>query len=248
MNARVVVVGAGVMGAGIAQSLAVGGAVVVCQDIDEKVLARAEAGLTGGRFGLDAAVARGRSTEQEAAAARQRLTFTTDLSVVAEADVVIEAIPEDLGLKMELFGRMDRLAGPDTVLATNSSGFPVVALAAATQRRDRVVGWHWASPAVAMRLAEIVRTPWTSDKTLELVCGLARQAGKNPVVIQDQPMSWGYVANRIYAAMFREAERVVSEGVASPEEVNQLMVDCYRWPTGPFAMAEGARSGWNGDR
>jgi len=107
-----------------------------------------------------------------------------------------------------------------------------------------VIGWHWASPAFVMKFAEIVVTPETAAATREAVVEAASRCGKHPVVVQDNPMAWGFVANRIYFAMVREATRVVQEGVASQEEVNQLLVDCYRWPVGPFAILKGAGSGW----
>jgi 3-hydroxybutyryl-CoA dehydrogenase/3-hydroxyacyl-CoA dehydrogenase len=117
-------------------------------------------------------------------------------------------------------------------------------MAAVTERPDRVIGWHWASPAPVMKLAEIVRGPHTSDDTVATVVRLAANAGKNPVVVKDTTRAWGYVANRVYAAMVQEALRVVNEGIATREEVDQLMVDCFRWPTGPFGMSRGATSGW----
>ena len=166
------------------------------------------------------------------------------LSALHETDLVIEAVPERLELKIAVFRDLDRHCPPETVLASNSSGFPIAALAAATDRPDKVIGWHWASPAPVMKLAEIVRAPSTSDDTVALVVGLARSAGKHPVVVKDTAMAWGYVANRIYFAMIREASRVVDEGIASREDVDQLMVDCYRWPAGPFGMTRGATSGW----
>ena len=110
-----------------------------------------------------------------------------------------------------------------------------------------MIGWHWASPAYVMKFAEIVVTAATAPAVTRSVEDVARRCGKNPVVVKDQPMSWGFVANRVYGAMLREAARVVEEGVATHEQVNQLMVDCFRWPVGPFAMLKGAGSGW-GDR
>jgi 3-hydroxybutyryl-CoA dehydrogenase/3-hydroxyacyl-CoA dehydrogenase len=238
------VIGAGVMGSGIAQSLAVAGCRVICQDVAEQVLERARASVASGPFGVSSAVTRGKLTQSQADQALDRLSFSTELGDAAQADLVIEAVPEVLSLKIKLFRQLDGLAAGDAVLATNSSGFPVSALAAATERPARVIGWHWASPAPVMKLAEIVRTPETSQETVDLVCRLAAAAGKNPVVVADAPRSWGYVANRIYGAAFQEAERIVREGVASPEQVDRLMVDCYRWPTGPYAMRTGATSGW----
>ncbi|HEX2849086.1 MAG TPA: 3-hydroxyacyl-CoA dehydrogenase family protein [Acidimicrobiales bacterium] len=241
---RIGVMGAGVMGSGIAQVMAIAGHEVVCYDIAEEALEKGRATVDTGRFGVRSAVDRGKLSADEADAALERLTFTTDLDALAASDVVIEAVPERLDLKIKVFRDLDHRAGPTTILASNSSGFPIAALSAATDRPDRVIGWHWASPAPVMKLAEIVRAPDTSDETVEIVTRLAAGAGKNPIVVKDQPRTWGYVANRVYSAMSREARRVVEEGIATREEVDQLMVDCFRWPTGPFGMGRGAGSGW----
>lgn len=115
---------------------------------------------------------------------------------------------------------------------------------ALTRAQEHVTRWHWASPAPVMRAAEIVRTRTTSDETVASVCSVASACGKNPIVIRDAPMSWGFVTNRVYFAMIAEAQRVVSEGVTTADEVDQLMVDCFRWPAGPFGMVQGATSGW----
>jgi 3-hydroxybutyryl-CoA dehydrogenase/3-hydroxyacyl-CoA dehydrogenase len=190
-------------------------------------------------------VERGKLTAEEADAALGRMTFTDDLDAVAAVDLVIEAVPERLDLKVRVFRDLDQRCPPGTILASNSSGFPIQALAAATERPGQVVGWHWASPAPVMKLAEIVRAPDTDDATVDTVVRLAAAAGKNPVVVKDTPMAWGYVANRVYFSMVREAQRVVHEGIATQEQVDQLMVDCFRWPTGPFGMTRGAGSGWS---
>jgi 3-hydroxyacyl-CoA dehydrogenase len=241
---RIGVMGAGVMGAGIAQVLALAGHEVACYDVAAEALDRGRETVDGGRFGVRSAVERGKVTAAEAAAALSRLTFTTDIDEVARADLVIEAVPERLDLKIRVFRDLDQRAAAGTILASNSSGFPIAALAAATDRADRVIGWHWASPAPVMKLAEIVRGPDTSDETVDAVVRIAAAAGKNPVVVKDNPRTWGYVANRVYFAMVREARAVVEEGIATAEQVDELMVDCFRWPTGPFGMTRGARSGW----
>jgi 3-hydroxybutyryl-CoA dehydrogenase/3-hydroxyacyl-CoA dehydrogenase len=217
---------------------------VACYDVAIEALTAARETVDTGRFGIRGAVERGKLGADEAEAALARLDFTPDVEAVYATDVVIEAVPEWLDLKVTTFRELDRHCPEHTILASNSSGFPISALAAATDRADRVVGWHWASPAPVMKMAEIVRAPSTSDQTVETVVELARQAGKNPVVVKDAPMSWGYVANRIYGAMIREADRVASEGVASRGEIDQLMMDCFRWPAGPFGMTQRARSGW----
>jgi 3-hydroxybutyryl-CoA dehydrogenase len=245
MSERIGVMGAGVMGSGIAQVMAIAGHEVICYDISAEALEAGRATIDTGRFGVQSAVERGKLTADEAEATIARVTFSDDLDLVAGTDVIIEAVPERLDLKITVFRDLDQRAPEATILASNSSGFPIAAMAAATDRPDRVVGWHWASPAPVMKLAEIVRARSTSDETVDTVVRLAAGAGKNPVVVKDQPREWGYVANRVYFAMVAEANKVVAEGVASREEVDQLMVDCFRWPTGPFGMTRGAGSGWS---
>ena len=242
---RVGVAGAGVMGSGIAQVLAVAGHEVVCTDLAESSLDAAREAVETGRFGVRSAVDRGKLTTYQADRALQRLTFTTDTDALTDRYLVIEAIPELLDLKVRFWRELDAIADRGTIFASNSSGFPVVAMAAATDRPDRFVGWHWASPAPVMRLAEIVRARGTSDETVDAVVAMAEGAGKNPVVVGDTDTRWGYVTNRVYFAMIREAMAVVDEGIAERDQVDQLMVDCFRWPAGPFGMTRGATSGWS---
>jgi 3-hydroxybutyryl-CoA dehydrogenase len=241
---RVGVIGSGVMGSGIAQVLAIAGHAVWSYDVDADALERARASIATGRFGIASAVERGKLTRDDADAALARLTFTSQLDEALDVDVVIEAIPEKLGLKLEFWRDADGRAPERAIFCSNSSGFPIEAMAAVVDRADRMIGWHWASPAPVMRLAEIVRGPATSDATVATIVRMAGDAGKNPVVVNDTTRSWGYVANRVYSAMVREALRVVDEGIASRQDVDQLMVDCFRWPSGPFGMSKGATSGW----
>jgi 3-hydroxyacyl-CoA dehydrogenase len=242
---RIGVLGAGVMGSGIAQVLAIAGHETVCYDVEAGAVAQGLEHVTAGRFGLDNAVDRGKLTRADADAALARLAFTNQFEAAAASDLVIEAVPERLDLKVKVFRDLDRLSPPATILATNTSGLPVAAMAAATDRPDRVIGWHWASPAPVMKLAEIVVTPATSPETIATVTDLASACGKHPIVVKDNPMAWGFVANRVYFAMVREAQRVVDEGIATRDEVDQLMMDCFRWPSGPFGMVKGAGSGWS---
>jgi 3-hydroxybutyryl-CoA dehydrogenase len=238
------VVGAGVMGSGIAQTIAQAGYSVVCSDLDDGVIEKARAGVSGGRYGLDRAVERGKISRDDADATLSRLSFTTDLEQVANSDLIVECVPERIDLKIRVFRDLDRLAKPGVILASNTSGFPIAAMAAATDRPSHVIGWHWASPPPIMRFAEIIVTRETDEAVRDTVCEIASRCGKNPVVVQDFPTSWGFVANRIYGAMAREAQQVVASGIATHDEVNQLMVDCFNWPVGPFAMVKGATEGW----
>jgi 3-hydroxybutyryl-CoA dehydrogenase len=242
---RVGVLGAGVMGSGIAQVTATAGYPTVCYDPDADALERGRVLVGSGRYGLTRGVERGKLTPDEADAARGRLSFSGDFDEAADADLVIEAVPERLAVKVTVFRQLDRVAPAGAILASNTSGFPIAALAAATDRPGAVIGWHWASPAPVMRFAEIVRTRDTAQETVTTVCDVARRCGKSPVVVRDVDTAWGFVANRVYAAMLVEARRVVDEGVATAEEVDQLMRDCFAWPTGPFGMVQGATGGWS---
>jgi 3-hydroxyacyl-CoA dehydrogenase len=232
----VTVVGAGVMGAGIAQVVASVCSVLLF-DVDRLQLETAMRRIEHGRFGLEAAVQRGKLAAPDADATLGRIRPVSDLAdACTGADVVIEAVPEDLGLKMRVFRDLDEACPPATVLTSNSGGLPIVALAHATRRPAQVLGWHWAQPTPVMRLAELVVHDGVDPTALATVTDLATRLGKNPVVVRDQPEAWGYVANRIQAATRREAARIVAEGVASPEQVDQLVKDCFRWPMGPFEM------------
>jgi 3-hydroxybutyryl-CoA dehydrogenase len=242
---RVGVLGAGVMGSGIAQVLAIAGYDAVCYDVDSAALAKGRDEVAAGRYGLGGAVERGKLTQDEADAALARITFSESFDDAATTDLVVEAVPERLELKIRVFRDLDRVAPDTTILASNTSGFPIAAMAAATDRADRVIGWHWASPAPVMRLAEIVTTRETSEATVAVVTEAAARCGKNPVVVRDTSTAWGFVANRVYAAMIREATAVINEGIATADQIDQLMIDCFRWPSGPFGMVKGASGGWS---
>lgn len=242
----VAVVGAGVMGSGIAQTLAEAGYRVTLHDLRPEAVASAPERIAGGRFGLRAAVERGKLTAEQADAALARVTPTTDLAAAcAGVDLVVEAVSEDLGVKLQVFRELDRLAPRHAVLASNTSGFSPAALGAATTRPERVLVWHWASPPPVMKLAEIVVHAGTAPEARDAVVEAARRCGKSPQVVNDAPLSWGFVSNRLFAALCGEADRIVAEGVATPEQVDAIMRDCFRWPVGPFELVGGAGSGWD---
>src|ERR1700682_3132294 len=162
---RIGVLGAGVMGSGTAQVAATAGFPTVCYDVDDDALQRGHDHVTTGRYGLDRGVERSKLTREEADAALARLTFSDSFEEAAGTDLVIEAVPERLALKVSVFRQLDAVATPGAILASNTSGFPIAALAAATDRPEAVIGWHWASPAPVMRFAEIVRTKVTAEAT-----------------------------------------------------------------------------------
>jgi 3-hydroxybutyryl-CoA dehydrogenase len=237
------------MGAAIAQTLAVAGCAVTLTDISTSQLDEARRLIEEGRFGLRRAQTRGKLTETAAATARSRLSLTAHLEDAVEGSaVVIEAIPEVLVVKLRLFRELGKLTGPDVILASNTSGFPVVALAEVAQREERTIGWHWASPAQIRPLAELVRTDQTSDEAIEAIVALASRCGKNPIVITENPQQWGFVANRILMAAIREANQIASEGLATVSQIDQLVCDAYGWPAGPLSVLAGASEGWGDGR
>jgi 3-hydroxyacyl-CoA dehydrogenase len=241
---RIGVIGAGLMGSGIAQTTATFGYPTVCYDVSAEALSRARDNVVSGKYGLLRAAERGKISAEQVEAARDRLRFTDAFEEAADADIVIEAVYEDLALKIRTFTELDRKAPASAVLASNTSGLPIAAMAAATTRPSQVIGWHWASPAPVRPLAEIATTPETSPEAVELITDVAATCKKNPIVVKENPMVWGFVVNRIYTAMMREAQRVVAEGLAEPAQVDQLLIDCYAWPTGPMAIAGMIRNGW----
>ncbi len=240
------VIGGGVMGAGIAQALAVGGCTVTVRDLNEQLIEKARSTIVDGRYGLKRGVERGKTTQEDADAALARLTFTTSLDDLRSVDLIVEAVPEDLALKKKVFAEVDGVAGPDTVFASNTSGLAISEInkAVSDTRRPRFIGMHWFSPAPVMKLCELVYAPETADETIQALESLCQRIGKASVRVKDAPGKYGFIANRIYFAAVREAQKVLEEGIATPEDINKAMVFGFNWPVGPLAMVEGATKGW----
>ncbi len=211
----VVVIGAGLMGSGIAQVSAQAGYDVILQDVGDAQLAR---GTDGIKSSLDKFVAKQRLSDADAAATLGRIRTTTDLDAAAEADLVIEAVFEDLTVKRELFGALDELAPAHALLATNTSALPITQIAAATSRPAQVVGTHFFSPVPLMQLCELVRGYRTSDDALDRARAFAERAGKTCVVVNRDVA--GFVTTRLISALALEAARLVESGVATAEDVD----------------------------
>jgi 3-hydroxyacyl-CoA dehydrogenase len=236
------IIGAGIMGSQISQMVAGSGCTVHLYDISEQQLETALQRIEHGRFGLRTAVARGKLEEAELHATLERIIPVSEIDAAcADADLTVEAVPEDIKLKIRVFRHLDALCPPGTLLTSNTSGLSVAALAAATDRPVQVLGWHWFQPCAVMPLTEVILHDETSDAARDAIVALARRCGKNPVVVQDQQRSWGFVGNRIYRQVRLEAARIVAEGIATEEQVDTIMRDGFRWPMGPFEM-QGGRS------
>lgn len=231
---RILVVGAGAMGAQIAMSGALAGYDVTLTDLDAAALDRAVAML---RERVGRSVEKGRLTQGEHDAAFSRLSVSTDLAAsTAEADLVVEAVVEKLAAKRALFAELGRLCPPSAILTSNSSGFVPSAMADASGRPDRFANMHFFNPALVMRCVEVVRGPGTSDDTVETVVAVAVRMGKDPVVLDKEIP--GFVANRILNAIRDEAVALYEAGVASIEAIDSVCRTALSHPMGPFELQD----------
>ena len=233
MSTQVAVIGAGLMGAGIAQVAAQAGWQVVLRDISEEALAR---GLSVIERSTAKFVEKDRMTAAERAATLERITTTTDLEAAATADVVVEAVYEEVSVKQELFRALDGLAREDAVLATNTSAIPITTIAAATSRPESVVGTHFFSPVPMMALCELVRGLHTSDETLARARAFAEAVGKTCVVVNRDVA--GFVTTRLICAMVVEAVRLYESGVATAEDIDTACRLGFGHAMGPLATTD----------
>src|SRR5688572_8750106 len=220
------------MGNGIAQVFAQGGHDVVLRDLDQKALDR---GLGQVDKSLGKLAEKGKLTGDERSSAFRRIRATTSMEDVAAADLVIEAVVENLQVKTQVFAELDRLTRPEAILASNTSSISITRLGAATRRPEKVIGMHFMNPVPLMALVEVIRGQATSDGTMRTVMDLSRALGKTPVEVNDFP---GFVANRVLMPMINEAIFAVYEGVAKPEAIDQVMKLGMNHPMGPLTLAD----------
>ncbi len=229
----VAVVGAGLMGSGIAQVSATAGHAVIMHDMTDHAVER---GLGGIRTSLERFVAKGKLSPDEASAALKRISVTTDLDAVADADVVVEAVYEELAVKQQVFGRLDRVCRDGVLLATNTSAIPITQIAAATDRPESVAGTHFFSPVPMMALCELVRGRKTSDETMDSARRFAESVGKTVVVVNRDVA--GFVTTRLICALVMEAVRLVESGVATAEDIDVACRLGFGHVMGPLATID----------
>jgi 3-hydroxybutyryl-CoA dehydrogenase len=226
------VVGGGQMGAGIAHVAAASGLEVTLLDVDARLTDLARATISKN---LEREVSKGKRTAEDRDAALGRLRTTTCLEDLAAADAVVEAIVENEAVKKELFGRLDAIARPGALLASNTSSISITRLAAATKRPESFIGMHFMNPVPMMPLVEVIRGMATSDATAAAVDALARRMGKTPIVCNDDP---GFVSNRVLMPMINEAIEALREGVATREAIDGIMKLGMNHPMGPLTLAD----------
>ncbi|MEE4595329.1 3-hydroxyacyl-CoA dehydrogenase family protein [Streptomyces sp. DSM 41524] len=233
MAKKLAVIGAGLMGSGIAQVSAQAGWDVVLRDVTDEALRR---GTDTIRASYDKFVAKGKLAAEEAERALGRITTTTDLDAAADADVVVEAVFEKIEVKREIFGTLDELVKDDTILASNTSAIPITKIAAATRRPERVVGTHFFSPVPMMQLCELVRGHKTSDETLAAAREFAEGVGKTCIVVNRDVA--GFVTTRLISALVVEAAKLYESGVATAEDIDTACKLGFGHAMGPLATAD----------
>ncbi|MCY6958729.1 3-hydroxybutyryl-CoA dehydrogenase [Clostridium brassicae] len=229
---KVYVLGAGTMGSGIAQVFAVKGHEVILRDIKNEFV---EKGLNTINKNLSKLVTKGKMEESKKEEILSKLTGTVDLNMAADCDLVIEAAIENMEIKKEIFGQLDKICKAETILASNTSSLSITEIAAATNRPDKVIGMHFFNPAPVMKLIEVIRGMATSQETFDKVKELSQEIGKDPVEVSEAP---GFVVNRILIPMINEGVGILAEGIASAEDIDKAMKLGANHPMGPLALGD----------
>ena len=229
---KIVIIGGGTMGLGIGQVFANKGIDTVIRSTSDASAEKHKASLIKS---LDKRIAKGKLDEAGKEALLSRLTFTSDIDVVKDADLVVESAVESVDLKKELFAELDGLCKPEAILATNTSSISITDIASATKRPDKVIGMHFFNPAPVMKLIEVIRGVNTSDETFEAIFQLSKDVGKDPVEVDEAP---GFIVNRLLIPMINEGITVVESGVASVEDVDKAMKLGANHPMGPLELGD----------
>jgi 3-hydroxybutyryl-CoA dehydrogenase len=230
---KIAVIGAGTMGHGIAQVAALAGYDIVLTDVSEEMAAR---GITKIEDNLKKGIERGKVTDTQMREALARIRPSTNLQDAgSHADLIIEAVIENLDAKRALFSQVDGICAPAAILATNTSSLSIAEIASATSRRDRVIGMHFFNPVHIMKLIEVVVGPETSSETLAAVLDVAVRMGKEAITVKDAP---GFATSRLGVALGLEAMRMLESGVASAEDIDKAMVLGYNHPMGPLRLTD----------
>jgi 3-hydroxybutyryl-CoA dehydrogenase len=230
---NVTVIGSGIMGHGIAQVVATAGCQVHLNDISEELLQNAKARISAS---LDRGIKKGKISEADKENILSRINYTTDLSQAArDADLVVEAAPENIELKKKIFAQLDEITKPEGILGSNTSQYSITEIASAVKDPSRVIGMHWFNPPVAMKLIEIIRGLDTSDAVVETIRDFCASLGKEIVVCRD---SQGFISTRILLALRLECYRLLEEGIATKEDIDKTLKLAFGHPMGQFELAD----------
>jgi len=229
---KVCVLGAGTMGAGIAQAFAAKGYEVILRDIKDEFVQK---GLAGINKNFSKMVAKGKMEEAKKEEILSNITGTVDLNMAADCDLVVEAAVENMEIKKQIFAELDKICKPETILASNTSSLSITEVASATKRTDKVIGMHFFNPAPVMKLVEIIKGMATSQETFDAIKEISLAIGKDPVEVAEAP---GFVVNKILVPMINEAVGILAEGIASAEDIDKAMMLGANHPMGPLALGD----------
>jgi 3-hydroxybutyryl-CoA dehydrogenase len=229
---KIMVIGAGQMGSGIAQVCAQAGYSVLLNDLKPEFVER---GLSGIQKNLNRQVDKGRMTAEQVGEILSRITASQDLQDASQVDLVIEAAVENMDIKTKIFAQLDEIAPPHAILASNTSSLPITKIAAATKRPEKVIGMHFMNPVPVMKLVEIIRGLATADEVYQTIEDITKTLEKVPVEVNDFP---GFVSNRILMPMINEAIYTLYEGVATKEAIDEVMKLGMNHPMGPLTLAD----------
>jgi 3-hydroxybutyryl-CoA dehydrogenase len=228
-----IVIGSGIMGAGIGQLCAQRGLDVIVTDVSDEIIDKARNKIAKG---LEKRIEKGKISREDMDSILSRMRWSTDMNLAEESDFVIEAVSENIDLKEDIFKNLDAICTPDTILATNTTALSVSEIAMATERPDKVIGMHFFNPAVIMKLVEIIRGDETSDETVERTKTFAEFLGKTPVVtFKEAPAG---IVSRVLASLLNEAATVYADGIASAEDIDEAMKLGAGHPIGPLALID----------
>jgi 3-hydroxybutyryl-CoA dehydrogenase len=229
---KVLILGAGTMGSGIAQAFAQSGHEVIIRDIKDEYV---DKGIAGIDKNLSRSVKKERITEEDKIAVLEKISGTTDINAAEDVDLVVEAAVENMEIKRKIFAELDEICKPETILASNTSSLSITEIAGATNRPDKVIGMHFFNPVPVMKLVEVIKGIATSEETKDKIIELSKNLGKTPVEVEEAP---GFVVNRILVPMINEAVGILADGVAKAEDIDEAMKLGANHPIGPLALAD----------
>ncbi len=240
------VVGGGIMGGGIAHILGAAGYRVTIRDISDQIIEDTKESIVEGKWGVKRAVERGKMGFDTANQVIELVAYTTRIQDLADCDVIIEAVPEKLELKQEVFKALDETVKDEAIFTSNTSGLVIQEIASPlpNARKEKFLGMHFSNPVPVMSMCEVITTPESSQESVDTIVGLAK-AGKRAVsLVKDTPGTYGFILNRVFAAAAREARKIVEDGIATPEDVDKAMITGRNWPAAFFGNRGGIGKEW----
>ncbi len=240
------VVGGGVMGGGIAQIHAIAGYQVTIMDISQQVIDDTRHEVADGKWGIKRSVEKGKLGFDNAVSAIELIGYTTDNSALSDCDLIIEAVPENLELKQDVFAELDKVIKPPALFASNTSGFVIQEIAEkiSDERKTQMVGMHYSNPVPVMTMCEVIYTPQVSQETMDTVVAVAEETRRDVSMCKDMPGTRGFILNRIFGVARAEARKLVEDGIATEEDIDKAMITGRNWPAAFFGNRGGIGKQW----